>query len=109
METVILLKIIWLHLIGDFLFQSDKIAINKSSSFKYLGIHCLIYSLPLLLISPLFAAINSIFHFVIDFCSSQLTTYFYKNKQRHWFFVTIGFDQAIHFTILILSYQLLGI
>ena len=50
--------LIWLHFIGDFVFQNDKMAQNKSTSNKWLGIHCLAYMIPFLLISWEFAILN---------------------------------------------------
>ena len=106
MEINIILKIIWLHFISDFLLQSDWMAVNKSNNSFALGIHGFIYGIPFLIIDPIYSILNMLLHFLIDGISSQLTTHFYKNEQRHWFFVTIGADQAIHFTILILTYKL---
>ncbi len=104
-----MLIIIWLHFIADFLLQSDKMAMNKSRDIRQLGIHCAVYALPFLLFGIEFALITCGAHFIIDFISSRLTSYYWKTKQRHWFFVTIGFDQAIHLTCLILLLELLGI
>lgn len=99
MNDVILL--FWLHFIGDFLLQSDYMALNKSKSVKALSFHCLAYSLPFLWFGWVYALWACILHFPIDYISSKVTSYFWKMKQRHWFFVTIGFDQAVHMTILL--------
>lgn len=127
MKAAIILVI--LHFIGDFFFQNDTMAINKSKSAGWLTIHVLIYTL-ILFIGALsfidfcdfdaligFALINFFLHWVTDFFTSRLTSYLYMrgekdpkemfllNSWRHWFFTAIGFDQVIHYTCLFLTYQ----
>jgi hypothetical protein len=103
-----ILLLIWIHFIADFVLQTDKIAINKSSDIRYLIYHCIIYSIPMLIFGLVFSIITGIIHFIVDFITSRLTTYFYKNNRRHLFFVVIGFDQSIHITSLILVLVLFG-
>ena len=57
-----------LHLIGDYVTQSDWMAQNKAKSFWPAWIHAGIYSLPFLLLGPSKVAITVIFlsHFLID-------------------------------------------
>jgi hypothetical protein len=43
-------------------------------------------------------------HFATDFVSSRVAGNFWKNEQRHWFFVTIGADQAVHMISLFAAY-----
>lgn len=100
------LLLIWIHFISDFVFQPDKIALNKNDNLGYLGLHCLIYSLLFLYFGIMFALITGILHFIIDFFSSKLTCYFYRRKENHKFFMVIGCDQALHFSCLFLAYQL---
>ena len=95
------IALIWIHFIADFLLQSNKMAINKSSSLKYLGLHCLIYSTPFIIFGFKFAMIVFLTHFLVDLLSSKATTKLYIAGERHWFFVVIGFDQAIHITTLL--------
>lgn len=94
-----ILIIIWLHFIGDFVLQSDKMAINKSSSIAWLTGHVLVYSVPFALFFEWkFLVLNFLAHFVIDFFSSKATSILWKKDKRHWFFVIIGLDQALHFS-----------
>ena len=99
MNEIIL--IIWIHFFADFLLQNDKMALNKSSSNKWLFIHCLVYSIPLCIINWRWALVNGIFHLFVDWLTSRGTSYLWKKEKRHWFFCLIGFDQYLHLTILI--------
>ena len=99
-----LMFIIWAHLFSDFFLQTDKMAINKSTSNKWLTIHVLVYIIPFwIFCGPLYAGINFILHFITDYISSRCTSYLWKKDQRHWFFTVIGIDQALHMTALILT------
>lgn len=95
--------LIWMHFIADFVFQSRKMAENKSRSLYYLSYHCLEYTAFLLPFGIKFAIVNGLCHFLTDFVTSKLTTKFFLSKNNKMFFVTIGADQAIHLTTLIWS------
>lgn len=105
--------IVWAHFIGDFILQSDYHAQNKSKSSLVLAEHVLMYSIPFVLlgalipVSLLWVFINAVAHFCTDFITSRITSKLWAEKKVHWFFVTIGADQAIHFTTLFVSYHLL--
>jgi len=105
MTDIIIL--IWLHFLCDFVIQTDKIAKAKSSSNRALTIHCILYTLPFFYFGWLYAVINFVAHFITDFLSSRLAGYYYRNGERHKFFIVIGFDQAIHLTTLILTLKLI--
>ena len=98
-----ILVLIWLHFIGDFILQTDSMAINKSKSNKYLSLHCAIYSMPFLYFGWKFALVNGLAHFVTDWFTSRITSKLYNEGKRHWFFVVIGLDQSIHMSTLVLS------
>lgn len=98
-----ILILVWLHFFADFILQTDKMAINKSSNVKWLSIHILVYSLPLFYFGWKFALLNGAMHWITDFCTSRATTYLWKKEERHWFFVVIGLDQAIHMSCLFLT------
>jgi hypothetical protein len=57
-----------LHLIGDYLLQSDWMALNKTKCSKAAAAHALTYSLPFLILCPSLEAflVISITHFFID-------------------------------------------
>lgn len=98
-----IIAVLWIHWIADFIFQTDKMAMNKSTSVKWLTSHVSVYTLPLFLFGYKFALVNGILHFIVDFCTSRATSYLWKKGDRHNFFVVIGLDQAIHMTCLVLG------
>jgi hypothetical protein len=105
----------FIHFIADFLFQTREMATNKSSSIKWLSLHVLVYSFITTIFWIGFTAdlqtLVSIFivtfmtHWPTDYCTSKLTTYFYGKNNLFAFFSVIGFDQFIHTTTLILTYN----
>lgn len=104
-----IILIIWLHFVSDFILQTDYMAINKSKSNKVLGLHVGVYSLPFLLVFGWrYALVNGAAHFVTDWITSRVTSILWKKEKRHWFFVVIGLDQALHLTVLVLTGKLLA-
>ena len=112
MEILPVIGLVWLHFFADFICQTDDMATKKSSSNKWLTIHVGVYSLPYFLLAVfypislviLFVGINFLLHWVTDYVSSRLTSFLWKHEERHWFFVIIGLDQALHFTALFLTF-----
>lgn len=108
--VLITMALIWLHFIGDFILQSDNVAINKSKSDWVLSKHVFYYMLPFLVLTEftvsfaIWYVLNYVSHWSTDYVTSRLTSHLYQNNQRHWFFVTIGADQTIHLCFLIASY-----
>lgn len=107
--TLTLLSILITHFIADFVLQSDKMAINKSTSISWLTVHIATYSISMMLIFGWkYALVNGLLHWAIDFGTSKWTSYLWKKGDRHNFFVVIGLDQLLHATCLILTIPLLG-
>lgn len=135
MLEAIPISLLGLHFLGDFLLQSDWMALNKSKSWLALYLHVLVYSLCFLPFGMAFVGITFLLHFLTDAITSRITsrlwfiehlpmgdglikvlrsTYGYEvnpfvasfNNKRHWFFVVIGLDQLIHFACLALAYSL---
>lgn len=123
------LSLLALHFLGDFILQSDWMALNKSKAWDVLFIHCAVYSACFFAWGPHFMALTFVLHFAVDFCTSRLTSklwfmeiaqidwpgetrrMLYQPKTpnpRHWFFVMIGLDQLIHYTMLILTLRILS-
>lgn len=105
--SLLIISILFAHFIGDFILQSDEMAINKSKDNKVLLEHAGIYMLPfyplcfIFDVSIVWIIVNSFLHYVVDWGSSKLTSKLYQEHKRHWFFVTIGADQLIHQILLI--------
>lgn len=102
-----ILLILFLHFFGDFILQSTYMGQNKSKSNKVLGTHCFLYSLPLMVIGWKFALINGVFHFLVDWVTSRMTSKLWAEQEVHWFFVVIGMDQMIHTMILFGTYLII--
>lgn len=113
---VVILILFW-HWVADFIFQTDWQAQNKSKSWNALLQHTGIYAA---LWAPImaylyhfdvkaifFVTITFIAHTITDYFTSRLNSKLWAEKKVHWFFVSIGFDQFLHFTQLLLTYYLL--
>lgn len=111
-NSVILVALIpiWIHWLADFVLQSDKMAKNKSTSNKWLLCHASTYTAVLsICFGWQYGLVNGLVHLVVDYCTSRATSALWKKGEVHYFFVVIGFDQAIHITTLLLTLPLLGI
>ena len=78
-----------LHLIGDYLLQSDWMALNKTKCSKAAAAHAVTYSLPFLLICPSVEAflVICITHFFIDRFRLARYVVFAKSRlapKRYW-------------------------
>lgn len=99
------ISLIIAHFVGDFLLQSDKMALNKSKNWIALADHVGVYSLIMLLwaighLNPghvsikvsLFAWITFVTHFLTDAVTSRITSklWFLEMEQRElldgWFY-----------------------
>lgn len=123
MNLEIFILIIVIHWIADFIFQSEKWAINKSKSNKILLYHCLTYSLiwffPIFFISDsilgtlAFVEITFVFHYVTDYVTSRIVSRKFKRGDHgspipnFGAFSIIGLDQLLHYLQLILTWYIL--
>ena len=103
-----ILLAIWYHFVTDFMLQNDHMAINKSKDNIILLMHATICSMPAVLLSFKLAIILFVSHFAIDYCSSRLNAWLWGKGLRHWFFTSIGFDQALHMSVLMSALYYLG-
>jgi hypothetical protein len=105
MNIYAIIGLLTLHCLCDFGLQNDQMAINKSTSFKWLTYHAVVYTIPFMFIGWQFALVNGVAHWCVDGCTSRITSYLWKNNDRHNFFLVIGIDQWIHTVTLILTYN----
>ena len=132
---LIALYLVLLHFLGDFVCQSDWMAINKSKRWDALTAHVAIYTAIILLgtgFNLSFALITFGAHFATDAVTSRISRAWFPFVQlpgraasgkalyvdyegvglrsRHNFFTMIGFDQVLHYAQLFLTaYWLLGV
>jgi len=108
-----IMVILFAHWVSDFVAQSDYVALNKSNNKWVLAWHSFAYTILMtLFLLPLYYSNELDFfiramillfasHFIIDGISSKLNSWLWENDKRHWFFVSIGFDQMLHYMILL--------
>jgi len=110
----LLVIVFFFHFVGDFVFQTNKMARHKRHSLKWLSIHVGVYSVILITISLfifewqealLFGLINGALHWVTDFFTSKLNHKLNQFPNKHYFFIGIGFDQFIHAACLLLTFE----
>jgi hypothetical protein len=108
------------HWVADFVFQTDWEAKNKSINNYALTKHVLKYSLMWLIpivgtafftsvpiILFWFIPITFVCHWVTDYFTSRLNSRLWKTNKVHEFFVSVGFDQVLHYVQLVLTFLLL--
>jgi hypothetical protein len=103
---LLIIVLLYSHFLADFWFQTDMMAINKSTSIKWLSYHVLTYwliTICFVFVSPWYWIFNALSHWIIDFFTSKCTSYYWKKEMRHEFFCMIGFDQFLHTAILIIT------
>ena len=121
----VVFSIIAIHYIADFCLQTEYQATNKSKSWEALLDHTFIYSccwaLPSLYwfaeinvyYPTIFFLVTFIVHTVTDYYTSRLNKKLavkaLQTNNWHNFFVSVGFDQVLHYIQLFLTYYLLTI
>jgi len=116
---ITILTILFIHWFADFVLQTDQDAKGKSKSLNRLLSHTLSYSLIWLLVSVihlmaihnvyilLFSPITFLCHTATDYYTSKAHSALYAEERTHEFFVSIGFDQWLHYVQLFTTYYLL--
>ena len=128
-DLKIVLAIILIHWLADFVFQTDKMAKGKSKNWSDLLNHTGTYSVIWLILGLtwvlsinmatsnnylfdyknviLFSFITFIAHTITDYFTSRLNSKLWAKGDVHNFFVSIGGDQVLHYTQLLLTYYIL--
>jgi len=118
--------ILLIHWVADFVLQTDKQAKGKSKNWSDLINHTSNYSICWFLIVILFGVYNSgqttfwyvtstlcfvtttfICHTITDYFTSRLNSKLWAKGDTHNFFVSVGFDQILHYVQLFTTYWLL--
>jgi hypothetical protein len=120
MTLIEILSILTIHWFADFVMQTDKQAKGKSKNWDDLLSHTISYSSIWLFISIFyglvlsnhhylifFAPITFITHTITDYFTSRLNSRLWAKGDVHNFFVSVGFDQVLHYLQLFLTYKLL--
>ena len=125
MNLIEIFSIILIHWFADFVLQTDNQAKGKSKNWYDLLGHTLNYSLfwmiPILFIisnytiSDLgwshymlcFIPITFICHTITDYFTSRLNSKLWSEGKVHNFFVSVGFDQVLHYVQLFTTYYYL--
>lgn len=103
-----ILLLITAHLLGDFIFQSAKIAHKKIENIKYFLLHCTIYAAMIFLALISFGPVKNIIfifsaivlsHAVIDYCRIKITK---KIGQKQIDFALFLNDQILHIIIILI-------
>lgn len=121
MNLIEIFSVIVIHWFADFVLQTDKQAKGKNKNWDDLLSHTFMYSLTfMVLISVLFIYSdinrwNIVWFFLITFAAHTVTDYFtsrlnsklWAEGKVHNFFVSVGFDQVLHYVQLFTTYYLL--
>lgn len=122
MNLIEIFSILIIHFLADFVLQTDKQAKGKSKSWKPLIDHTLSYTLcwiPFLYFTiwflniegvnllGLFLPITFVAHTITDYFTSRINSKLWAQGKTHLFFVSVGFDQILHYVQLFLTYWLL--
>lgn len=117
---IFLLIILFTHWVADFVLQPDDLAKNKATDNTALFLHSLEYTavwflvictmvfyIPFSLKILWFLPITFIIHFAIDYYTSKANKYLFEKGDTHNFFVSIGFDQILHYVQIFLTFKYL--
>jgi hypothetical protein len=87
----LLLKLVFCHLVGDYVLQSDFIAKSKGENFYHLFVHCVLYCLPFYIVFGLTWQLMAIFmtHIVIDASKARHKAIDYTTDQLLHHMITL--------------------
>lgn len=117
---ITIIAIIVLHWYADFVKQTDWQAQNKSSNNWALSDHVWSYTVVwnwataiYVLFTGnfwmlLFPLITFVCHWITDYFTSRINKKLWEKGDVHNFFVSVGFDQVLHYVQLFLTYYFLS-
>ena len=128
MNLITIFVVIITHWVADFILQTDKQAKGKSKNWGDLLEHTSTYGIVWIFVSCLligyitktqptiwyvthallFGFITFICHTVTDYFTSRLNAKLWAKSDVHNFFVSIGFDQVLHYVQLFLTLYFLS-
>lgn len=111
MTLIEIFTIILIHWLADFVLQTDKQAKGKSKEWYPLIEHTFTYSITWFVVGGfiyvfgimhlgkliLFTIITFIAHTTTDYFTSRLNAKLWAKGNVHNFFVSVGFDQVLHY------------
>lgn len=123
MDLITIFSVLIIHWFADFVMQTDEQAQGKSKSWYWLLSHTLTYSgvwyfaavfvighinpnettAWYVISASAFSAITFLCHTATDYFTSRLNSKLWQEKKVHYFFVSIGFDQILHYVQLFLT------
>lgn len=117
----VIITLLFSHWLFDFVMQTDWQAKNKSTNnialLEHTATYAAMWVFPGLVLSVLagvppiavLAFIDATFvcHTITDYFTSRLNSYLWKKGDVHNFFVSVGFDQFLHYIQLLITYKLL--
>ena len=112
----VIVGMLLVHWFADFVLQTDWQAKNKSKNYLALLAHVSTYSAvwAIAMMAGMgfekgfqFTYLTFFAHGLTDFLTSKLNTYLYDKGKIHEFFVSVGFDQVLHFVQIFGTYLLL--
>ena len=128
MNLITIFVVLLTHWVADFILQTDKQAKGKSKNWSDLLEHTSTYSIAWVFVSCLligyitktqttswyvihallFGLITFICHTLTDYFTSRLNARLWAKGDTHNFFVSIGFDQLLHYIQLFLTLYFLS-
>lgn len=130
MNLIEIFTIIIIHWFADFVIQTDKQAKGKSKNWNDLLSHTFSYSVVWFILGfvlllynfnleqkefavfasnvILFTSITLITHTATDYFTSRLNSKLWAEGKVHNFFISVGFDQVLHYVQLFLTYRILA-
>lgn len=127
MSLTEIFAILIIHWFSDFVMQTDKQAKGKSKNWDDLISHTFTYSIVWwsvgiayiayyfdsikyidgLFILMIFTFVTFSLHTITDYYTSRLNSKLWSEGKVHSFFVSVGFDQVLHYVQLFTTYWLL--